>query len=174
MKAITLHQPWAWCIARSGKRIENRSWAPWPQLIGQRIAIHAGKKWDEDGMDWLIGEGVIHWPLADDEVAKIKLQSNIVCTAVIDSVVRESANPWFTGPVGWVLREVETLLVPIACRGAQGLWDVPPGVEAQITAAEKVPGVSERLVALMNNSADSAFKAMVRRLERERAKEGEA
>ena len=43
MKAITLHQPWASLIAEGIKTIETRSWAPPRQLIGQRIAIHAGK-----------------------------------------------------------------------------------------------------------------------------------
>jgi hypothetical protein len=174
MKAITLHQPWAWCIAHSGKRIENRSWAPWPQLFGERIAIHAGKAWDAIGMDWLIDERAIQWPPSNEEYARMKLQSAIVCTAVIAAVVRESANPWFAGPIGWVLRDVETLVTPVPCRGMQGLWTVPPQVEAEIAAAEKVPGVAERLVALMKNSADSAFTAMVRRMEREGAKEGEA
>lgn len=44
MKALTLHQPWATCIAQHGKRVENRTWAPPPSIIGQRIAIHAGMK----------------------------------------------------------------------------------------------------------------------------------
>ena len=43
MKAITLHQPWATLIAEGIKTIETRSWAPPSYLIGQRIAIHAGK-----------------------------------------------------------------------------------------------------------------------------------
>ena len=43
MKAITLHQPWASLIAHGVKTIETRSWAPPRRLIGQRIAIHAGK-----------------------------------------------------------------------------------------------------------------------------------
>lgn len=174
MKAITLHQPWAWCIAHYYKRIENRSWAPWPQLIGKRIVIHAGKKWSQGDADYLIDEGVINWPLTDEAFAEIKLQSSIVCTAVIDGVVRESANPWFTGPVGWVLRDVETLTVPIYCRGAQGLWDVPPDVETQIAAAERGPGKAEQLVARINDLADSKFKTMANRWMRRGLKEGEA
>lgn len=31
---------------------------------------------------------------------------------------------WWVGPVGWVLRDVRPLPVPIACRGQQGLWPV--------------------------------------------------
>ena len=43
MKALTLHQPWASLIAHGVKSIETRSWAPPQSLVGQRIAIHAGK-----------------------------------------------------------------------------------------------------------------------------------
>ena len=44
MKALTLYQPWASLIAHGVKTIETRSWAPPRRLIGQRIAIHAGRK----------------------------------------------------------------------------------------------------------------------------------
>lgn len=42
MRAITVHQPWAWLIANGWKSIETRGWAPPKALIGERIAIHAG------------------------------------------------------------------------------------------------------------------------------------
>ncbi len=40
----------------------------------------------------------------------------------------EAADPWFVGPVGWHIRDVLALPSPIPCRGAQGLWNVPPGI----------------------------------------------
>ena len=43
MKALTLHQPWATMVALGSKPYETRSWPPPAKLIGQRIAIHAGK-----------------------------------------------------------------------------------------------------------------------------------
>jgi hypothetical protein len=43
MKAITLWPEWAHAIVHLGKRVENRDWRPPASLIGQRIAIHAGK-----------------------------------------------------------------------------------------------------------------------------------
>lgn len=36
MKALTLWQPWAYCIAHSDKRVENRSW---PAPARQRVSI---------------------------------------------------------------------------------------------------------------------------------------
>lgn len=44
MKAISLYQPWASLIACGAKPYETRSWKPPLDLIGQPIAIHAGKK----------------------------------------------------------------------------------------------------------------------------------
>lgn len=49
MKAITLYQPWASLIALGVKTIETRSWPAPGSLIGERIAIHAGKKVDYEG-----------------------------------------------------------------------------------------------------------------------------
>ena len=41
---LTIRQPWAEAIRRGAKRVENRTWAPPPSLVGQRILIHAGKR----------------------------------------------------------------------------------------------------------------------------------
>ena len=56
MQAITLKHPWAFAIARLGKRVENRTWKPPNRLLGQRIAIHGGaipkgavlREWESD------------------------------------------------------------------------------------------------------------------------------
>ena len=44
MYAITLHQPWATLIALGIKTVETRSWPAPERLLGQVIAIHAGKR----------------------------------------------------------------------------------------------------------------------------------
>ena len=44
MKAITLYQPWASLIPEGHKTIETRVRPPPLSLVGQRIAIHAGKR----------------------------------------------------------------------------------------------------------------------------------
>lgn len=48
MLALTVKQPWAWATAAGIKPVENRAWRPSPKVIGQRIAIHAGKSFDWD------------------------------------------------------------------------------------------------------------------------------
>lgn len=44
MKALTVWQPWASLIAIGAKPYEFRGWKPPRNLIGQRIAIHAGAR----------------------------------------------------------------------------------------------------------------------------------
>lgn len=139
MKALTVYQPWASLIVHGKKRIENRVWKPFRNLIGKRIAIHAGKTWDEafpsaDYLDELEG---IH---ADYRVAGIEAFpfGAILGTALVvgwaDSVAKVPMDQhrWFCGPIGWILGDVKALPAPIRCRGSQGLWDVPQDVLAEI------------------------------------------
>ncbi|MCY4560236.1 MAG: ASCH domain-containing protein [Chloroflexi bacterium] len=44
MYAITLHQPWASLIALGLKTVETRSWPAPARLVGQTVAVHAGKR----------------------------------------------------------------------------------------------------------------------------------
>ena len=48
MKALTIRQPYAQLVADGRKPYETRSWPPPRGLIGERIAIHASKRF---GMD---------------------------------------------------------------------------------------------------------------------------
>ena len=50
MLALSIQQPWAWLIVNGHKGVENRDWD-----TRQRgdILIHAGKKFDLDGHDWV-------------------------------------------------------------------------------------------------------------------------
>lgn len=51
MKAISLWQPWATWVALGWKTIETRRHARFRRLVGQRVAIHAAKKWDPKWRD---------------------------------------------------------------------------------------------------------------------------
>ena len=75
MKALNLHQPSASLIADGRKTIETRSWPPPRALVGERIAIHAGKQIDMPLSDrWYAGQSV---PLGA-----------ILCTARVDGFGR--------------------------------------------------------------------------------------
>lgn len=135
MYAITLRQPWADCIAHFGKRVENRTWKPPAHLLGERIAIHAGKRFDTVGHDWLLRNpdlvgpnAIMSYALCLVLAGKNRPRGAVVATAILADVVTEGDSPWFAGPYGWLLREVKTLETAVPCRGAQGLWKLPDDI----------------------------------------------
>ena len=133
MKTLTLHQPWASLIADGRKTIETRSWPPPRALVGERIAIHAGKQVDMPlASEWYAGQSV---PLGA-----------ILCTARIDDSARVvTGSPcwraWWSrrrvytrvpedefgdfslGRYLWQLSAVEAVDPVVYVRGRQGLWD---------------------------------------------------
>lgn len=133
MKAITLWQPWAWAIMSAGKRVENRSWPAPRALVGQRIAIHAGMRVDEWGIE-VVEE------ITDAPVPTPLTTGAIVGTARVTGCVRaanaEVMTSWHFGPWCWELEDVRALEEPVPCKGRQGLWDLPPEVEAEIERQE--------------------------------------
>lgn len=120
MHALTLWQPWAHLIVRGQKRIENRTWAPPPSLHEMFFAIHAGKQWDGVAAKSVSDAG-LHAPFAlrREQVTF----GAIVGVARLVGVVKKSASPWFIGPLGWVLDDVQAI-DPVQCKGAQGLWQL--------------------------------------------------
>ncbi len=135
MKALTLWRPWDQAIVHGSKRIENRPWGLWPDMIGKPIAVHAGKRYDKDGaFSMQVNELYEPPPPADSPLG-------IVGVMVVGSVVNQShpradrnviENAWFDGPFGWVLTEVAALDEPIPISGRQGLWTLPPDVEQRV------------------------------------------
>jgi hypothetical protein len=120
IRGLTLIRPWAWAVAYAGKDIENRTWEPPAAMRGAFVAIHAGKKWDEDaalGIELDLGLRV---PDEEDHPSGV-----IVAVARLAGVQHEAGgNRWFCGPVGWQLRDV-VRIDPVPCKGAQGLWTIP-------------------------------------------------
>lgn len=137
MKALTIKQPWAWTIVNGTKRVENRTWKPPFNIIGQRIAIHSSARIEKDELLAYgeLGTGVSpHY----DTLPK----GCIVGTAIIKGYVvvngtggvemqtkgaqgyNPRKDPWFFGPVGWLLDDVRKVS-PLPSKGALGLWDVP-------------------------------------------------
>lgn len=147
MKALTLWQPWGWAVVEGYKAVENRSWPPPHALIGQRIAIHAGKTWDRYGADTVADLiGIDAFPDA------AHVAGAAIGVATIERIVHSRPHPvgysdhrpdlhlspderaWFFGPFGWILRDVRRLPTPVPCRGAQLLWTLPADVEARVVA----------------------------------------
>jgi hypothetical protein len=144
MRALTLWQPWGWAIVAGHKLVENRPWAPPRNMIGVPFAIHAGKRWDEDGAD-----GILDLLDADDFPADplVRAAGAVIGVATIERVVHGTAlrglpedadalapeqRRWYFGPYGWVLRDVRRLDVAVPCRGFQMFWSLPPEVDAEV------------------------------------------
>lgn len=129
IRGLTLWQPMAWAIsdlpAGIAKRIENRPWAPWKGVT--HVAIHAGARYHRPHADQIDDVFGMRPP------PKKHLPSGaIVAIARIASCVTASDDPWFSGPYGWVLRDVVRVPEPIACKGALGLWRILEPIEMQL------------------------------------------
>lgn len=144
LRALTFWRPWPVAITHAGKRVENRTWAPPKWIIGHDIALHAGKTVDEDTCADLVEmlgveRDLLPGPLGVVAVAKllgyisVKEDGERVRFGVdADRALQEFASQFFGGPVGWVLDDVRPLAEPVFCRGAQGLWILPPDVDAAV------------------------------------------
>lgn len=114
MKALSIQQPWAWAIVHGGKTIENRSWG---HRYRGPVLIHAAKKYDAWGTD-TVQRMCPHFP------GRINMfLGGIIGEAEIVDCVTESANPWFVGRFGFVLRNARPLPF-FPCRGMLGFFDV--------------------------------------------------
>lgn len=119
-RALSIRQPWAWAILIAGKDVENRS-----RRFHYRgpICIHAAK-----------GVGAIEYMEARKLIVAItgsranppKLadefeRGGIIGTAEIVDCVEASDSPWFFGPFGLVLANVQPVpFIPV--KGALGLF----------------------------------------------------
>jgi hypothetical protein len=134
MKAITLWQPWASWIAWGWKTIETRRHMRLACLVGQRIAIHAGKHWSNDAFKiaapWL-DDGMVSRSIRE----ATKVSGAVLCTAFVcdanglidgDSD-RALCDCGLCDLFGISLREVVTFERPIPAVGHQGIWEwMPP------------------------------------------------
>lgn len=151
MRALTLWQPMAWAVAEGHKPVENRVW-PLPKgFVGQRFAVHAGKKYDDGwahtirsafGLD-VPGRGettqgavvaVATFAGCLDDPAYRKLTHDELSRLGLPAAQFDAVHQWFSGPHGFLLKDVRKLSEPVPCRGFQGLWTLPPEIEALVTA----------------------------------------
>lgn len=136
MRALTIKQPWGWAITNGTKRVENRTWKPPFHIIGQRIAIHASARiekaellaytelgaWLEPTVNTLpvgciVGTAIVVGYVVVNDMGGVVVQSKGA------QGYSPYSDPWFFGPVGWLLDDVRKV-APVTCKGALGLWDV--------------------------------------------------
>ncbi len=118
MKALSIRQPWAWLIVHGPKRIENRGW---PTAFRGTFLIHAAKGMTNreylEAAQMAKDLGVTVPPM--DELPR----GGIVGKATLSSCGVISEDPWFSGPYGFRLDNVEPL--PFReYRGELGFFEV--------------------------------------------------
>lgn len=123
MKAISIRQPWASLIINGYKHIENRNWST--NYRGP-VLIHASKATDKEAArDVEIG---IH-PVTGDRFSFGGMDfpsGGIIGRAAIIDCIDQSDDPYFVGPFGFVLDDVQSLPFQ-PCRGMLGFFT--PGAD---------------------------------------------
>lgn len=121
MKALSITAWWAWAIVHAGKDIENRTWGT---SYRGPLLIHASKKVLDS--DWYDAHDIIlsrlGGPHPTMNYPRMPDAGGIVGRCVLADCVRRHDSPWFFGPYGFVLTDVEPVeFVPM--RGQLGLFD---------------------------------------------------
>lgn len=118
MSALSVIQPWAYCIVSEGKNVENR-----PRVSHQRgtFAIHASMGRDQDRFDW--AKQAYGLRIDIDEVAF----GAIVGFATLVDVIKKrdvtrNTKKWFVGTYGYVLADMIALPKPVPISGMLGFW----------------------------------------------------
>jgi hypothetical protein len=138
MHALSLSQPWAWCVVHGPKRVENRS-APSiasvaRTLIGQRIAIHAAKSWDNTAAPRMRDAGlVVPMQVALPAGALIGV-ATIGDVCGIAGITDPEQKIWAFGPFCIVLTDVRAIEHKVPCRGLPYFWPLPYDLEQRVLA----------------------------------------
>jgi hypothetical protein len=136
VKALSIHEPWAWLIVQGYKDVENRVWST--RYRGP-ILVHAGltRADPEDvqavlgRLNWLSGRKLKRQMPALDSLPT----GGFVGVVNIADCITESDSDWFEAPYGFLLQNPRPVpFVPY--RGRLGLFDVE---------VESVPGLAEAL-----------------------------
>lgn len=143
MYALTLWQPWLYCITHRGKRAENRPWRPPALVLGTRIALHAAITYrravhrEVDELCARLGVGA----LPDrDALTMADYYGTVVGTATVTGVASAPGQlppdqvGWWKGPLAWMLDDVRLLERPVRWSGSQKLWRIPRELNTELEA----------------------------------------
>jgi len=118
MKVLSIRQPWAWAIVHENKRIENRTWNT---KFRDEFLIHASHKWDDEGRQF-ISKNMFKLGIRVFANKKHHQFGGIIGKATLVDVITESEDPYFCGPFGFVLENIEPIEF-IPCKGKLGFWE---------------------------------------------------
>lgn len=131
--ALSVRQPWAHALVRGAKRLENRDWSPANPGLKFRgpFCIHASagmtRQYYLDAAEFMAGFGFA----APDpgELAR----GGIIGVATVTGVVRDSADPWFFGPLALSIADARPVKF-VPCVGALGFFrwrEAPAGYSVE-------------------------------------------
>lgn len=159
MRALTIWEPWAILIAVGAKRFETRAWTP-GEVAGETIALHAGKRFTSEErsiaqtapfarllrahgygptlglrdlpLGAIVGVAtLVHvYPTPLRDGSWVAYPSGTVIPPEEED--ERALGDYSPGRFAWRFTDARVLPTPIPCRGYQGLWTVPPFVEAQV------------------------------------------
>ncbi len=142
MRALSLIEPWASLVVFGVKKVETRSWGTGHR---GRIAIHASMSKEAiKDPDYTLG-------MFEDAEIAVPAKFPIYRTdynlghilGIVDLVGCEAMTPrliecapkrekvfgaWQEGRYAWHLSLVRRFAMPVQCKGALGLWEVPEGI----------------------------------------------
>jgi hypothetical protein len=130
IKALSVRQPWAWLIVQGYKDIENRTWST---PYRDHCLIHAGKRFDRQGYEW-VRRNFRRIPMpAPGEFER----GGIVGWAEITDCVTRSRSKWFSGPYGFVIGEAGELpFLPM--QGRLKFFEIPAPIFLRVEVEPSV------------------------------------
>jgi len=141
MRALTVRQPWASCIAQGHKSVENR---PHSTPYRGDIAIHAGLGWAECGAEDRRCRSALGPALAEVSADRGVILAVAVlgephpaagCCGSWGDPVYRTARGLDVPCWHWPLLDLRRLPVPVRARGALGLWELSTDLERDVRAA---------------------------------------
>lgn len=124
---ITLWQPWASWIALGWKTTETRTHNRLASLLGRRVFIHAGDKWDNQAL--YLAANFLSRHQRATTMDHYGVFGKILCSAVVTEhralTVLDSPPALIdcgtTKRYGLFLSELQ-VIIPIPAKGRQGIW----------------------------------------------------
>jgi hypothetical protein len=118
--AISIMQPWPYAMFNLGKDCENRSWALPIQYFNKTVLIHAGKKMDKAGLDYLDRFTVRGGRLTPREIPLGGIVGRIEFSACSRMYLSDWGEPGF---FHWFIRAAAPLKFH-PCKGSLGFFEV--------------------------------------------------
>lgn len=98
--------------------VEMASYAGWSYYFTQNSHSHQVVVFEKGGVEVIFDS---------EKIAKGGIVAVATFTGSYKPIIRQGAPAWgVLGQHHWYIKDVDVLVVPVACRGAQRLWRIPP------------------------------------------------